>query len=331
MISVIVPSYNVAPYLQRCIDSLIGQTYSDLEIILVDDGSTDDTGKLCDRIAQSDSRIKVVHKENGGLSDARNAGIDIATGAFYSFIDGDDFIEPDTYEVMMKEMNDPLVSMVAGGFIVTDVQGNTRVSMSPERQYLTKEEAFMDLLGGKNYITQSSCNKLFRSSLFEKIRYKKGILNEDMEILPRLLDVSNRVVLLNKAVYHYIKKPGSITTADYSMERYRAIEIERDIYLMCRNKYPKLEPYASYYELKSLYGMLCNLTESGNRKDFKVQEFKLRCIILTVLIRCHKWQEIKSLYGNEMKEYGLVTLLGAKNVKRLVQLKQKIKKNGNKD
>lgn len=331
MISVIVPSYNVAPYLQRCVDTLIDQTYSDLEIILVDDGSTDDTGKLCDRIAEGDSRIKVIHKENGGLSDARNAGIDIATGAFYSFIDGDDFIEPDTYEVMMKEMNDPLVSMVAGGFIVTDVQGNTRISMSPERQYLTKEEAFMDLLGGENYITQSSCNKLFRSSLFEKVRYKEGILNEDMEILPRLLDVSNRVVLLNKAIYHYIKKPGSITTADYSMERYRAIEIERDIYLMCRNKYPKLEPYASYYELKSLYEMLRNLTESGNRKDFKAQEFKLRCIILTVLIRCHKWQEIKSLYGNKMKEYGLVTLLGAQNVKRLVHLKQKIKKNGNKD
>ena len=314
MISVIVPSYNVAPYLERCVNSLAGQTYPDLEIILVDDGSTDDTGKLCDKIADSDSRIKVIHKENGGLSDARNAGIDVATGEFYSFIDGDDFIEPDTYEVMMKEMNDPQVSIVAGGFIVTDVQGNTRISMSPERQYLTKEEAFMDLLGGKNYITQSSCNKLFRSSLFEKIRYKKGILNEDMEILPRLLDVSNDVVLLNKAVYHYIKKPGSITTADYSMERYRAIEVERDIYLLCKNKYPKLQPYASFYELRSLYEMLCNLVGCANHKDFKLQELIIRFKIVSVVIRCKRWREISNIHKEEMKTYFLNALIEIKNI-----------------
>ena len=328
MISIIVPSYNVAPYLQRCVDSLTGQTYLDLEIILVDDGSTDETGELCDRIAESDSRIKVIHKENGGLSDARNAGINIAAGEFYSFIDGDDFIEPDTYEVMLKEMKDPQVSMVAGGFIVTDVQGNTRISMSPERQYLTKEEAFMDLLGGKNYITQSSCNKLFRSSLFENIRYKKGILNEDMEILPRLLDVGNCVVLLNKPVYHYIKKPGSITTTGYSMERYRSIEIERDIYLMCRNKYPGLEPYASYYELKSLYEMLQNLMGCNNRKKFKIQELNIRRRILFVYFRCNKWKEIAEWHKNEMKIYFITTLVGQSNVERLVKLKRKAAKVG---
>ena len=325
MISVIVPSYNVAPYLQRCVDSLISQTYSNLEIILVDDGSTDDTGELCDKIAESDSRIKVIHKKNGGLSDARNAGIDIATGEFYSFIDGDDFIEPDTYEVMMKEMENSRVSIVAGGFIVTDVQGNNRISMSPERQYLTKEEAFMDLLGGENYITQSSCNKLFRSSLFEKIRYKKGILNEDMEILPRLLDVSNDVVLLNKAVYHYIKKPGSITTADYSMERYRAIEVERDIYLLCKNKYPKLQPYASFYELKSLYEMLCNLVGCANYKDFKLQELIIRFKIVSVVIRCKRWREISNIHKEEMKTYFFNALIGINNIDKLVKLKRKIK------
>lgn len=325
MISVIVPSYNVAPYLQRCVDSLISQTYSNLEIILVDDGSTDDTGELCDKIAESDSRIKVIHKKNGGLSDARNAGIDIATGEFYSFIDGDDFIEPDTYEVMMKEMENPRVSIAAGGFIVTDVQGNNRISMSPERQYLTKEEAFMDLLGGKNYITQSSCNKLFRSSLFEKIRYKKGILNEDMEILPRLLDVSDDVVLLNKAVYHYIKKPGSITTADYSMERYRAIEVERDIYLLCKNKYPQLQPYASFYELKSMYEMLCNLVGCANHKDFKLQELIIRFKIVSVVIRCKRWREISNIHKEEMKTYFLNALIGINNIDKLVKLKRKIK------
>lgn len=324
MISVIVPSYNVAPYLRRCVNSLIGQTYKDLEIILVNDGSVDSTGELCDELSGLDSRIRVIHKENGGLSDARNAGIDIARGDFYSFIDGDDFIEPDAYEIMAAEMKDPEVSIVSGGFFNTDIGGNTRIFVSPQRQYLTKEKAFMELFVGKNYITQSSCNKLFRSSLFEGIRYKKGIVNEDMEILPRLLDAGGNVVLLDKAVYHYIKKPGSITSSDYSMERYRAIEIEREIYLLCRRKYPRLKPYASIYELKSLYGMLNNLMECKNHKRFKLQELSIRWKMIAVWIRCNHWKEVRETYKDKMKIYFLTALAGATNLERLVHFRQRM-------
>lgn len=326
MISVIVPAYNVKPYIERCVNSLINQSYSNLEIILVDDGSTDGTGDMCDAIAQGDSRIKVIHKKNGGLSDARNAGLDCATGEFYSFIDGDDFIEPDTYERMIGEMKDVNVSIVAGGFIVTDIQGNEYISVSPKRQYLTKEEAFMDLFVGENYIKQSSCNKLFRSELFRNIRYKKGILNEDMEIFPKLLDASNHVVLIDKAIYHYIKKAESITTANYSLERYKAIEIERDIYLMCKDKYPNLEPYASYYELKALHGMLCNLRNCYNYKDFKLQEWNIRRLIVCVYIRCNRWKAIRECYGNEMKTFFINAVLGIPNVEKLIQMKQKLMK-----
>lgn len=324
MISVIVPAYNVKPYIERCVNSLVNQSYSNLEIILVDDGSTDGTGDMCDAIAKSDSRIKVIHKKNGGLSDARNAGIECATGEFYSFIDGDDFIELDTYERMLAEMEDENVSIVAGGFIVTDMQGNEYISVSPKRQYLTKEEAFMDLFAGENYIKQSSCNKLFRSELFRNIRYRKGILNEDMEILPKLLDACNHVVLIDKAIYHYIKKAESITTAKYSLERYKAIEIERDIYLMCKDKYPDLEPYASYYELKALHGMLCNLHNCSNRKDFKLQEWNIRRLMICVYARCNKWKTIRELYGREMKIFLINAMIGIPNVERLVRIKQKL-------
>lgn len=316
MISVIVPSYNVEPYLARCVQSLVSQTYKDLEIILVNDGSADGTGELCDRLAEKDPRIRVIHKENGGLSDARNAGIAIAKGEFYSFIDGDDFIETDTYESMIAEMTDPKVSIVAGGFFVTDMEGRTTVSVSPKRQYLTKEEAFMDLFG-RSYITQSSCNKLFRSSLFAEVRYKKGILNEDQEILPRLLDVGDHVVLLNKPVYHYIKKPGSITSSDYSMERYKAIEIEKNIYRMCRDKYPKLKPWAGYYELKSLYGMLRNLEQCSNRDDFKIQELNIRRKILYTAFRCIWWKEVMDVYGNEVKAYFVNAVVGMIHIRKL--------------
>ena len=323
MISVIVPSYNIEPYLERCVDSLVNQTYRDLEIILVDDGSTDGTGKLCDRLTQRDPRIKAVHKENGGLSDARNAGIDCANGEFYSFIDGDDFIEPDTYEAMIAEMEDPQVSIVAGGFIVTDFQGNTNISACPERRCLSKEEAFMDMFG-KCEISVSSCNKLFRSRLFENIRYKKGIVNEDMEILPRLLDVSNCVVILDKAIYHYIKRQGNITSAGYSTERYKTIETVRNIYFMCKAKYPKLQPYASIYELQLLYRMLVNLTQDCNRKKYKMQEFSLRRKIIAVSFRSSRWKEIRDAYGSEMITYVVRALIGIRTLSVCVAIKQKL-------
>ena len=118
-ISVIVPCYNVTDYLGRCVDSIVNQTYRELEIILVDDGSSDTTGELCDRLAMADSRIKVVHKENGGLSDARNAGIDVAQGDFYAFVDGDDYLEADTYEAMILEMKDSNVSLLSASDIIS--------------------------------------------------------------------------------------------------------------------------------------------------------------------------------------------------------------------
>ena len=324
MISVIVPSYNVEPYLERCVASIVGQTYKELEVILVDDGSTDGTGALCDQLALDDQRIRVVHKENGGLSDARNAGIDIAEGDFLSFIDGDDFIEPDTYECMINEIKNPKVSIVADGFAYVSIDGKVTFSVSPRRQCLTKEEAFKDVFSGRGYLTQSSCNKLFRRSLFERIRYKKGIINEDMEILPRLLDISENIIVLDKVIYNYVIKPGSITTSSYSMKRYQAIKIEEEIYRMCKVKYPDLKSYASYYELISLYGMLCNLLGCDNRKEYKTQEFNIRLKIIFVFIRCNKWRVLREEFGNEMNACFLNSLLGEYGTKKLVKMKHKM-------
>lgn len=309
-ISVIVPCYNVAPYIERCVASLIRQTYQNLEIILVNDGSTDNTREICERLKETDSRIKVVQKENGGLSDARNVGIEAAAGEFYSFIDGDDFIESDTYEALIAEMKDSSVSMVAGGFIVTDIQGNKTVSVCPKRMYLSKEEAFVDLFGRKRYISQSSCNKLFRKELFQNIRYKKGIFNEDMEILPRLLDVSDHVVILNKPIYHYIKKPGSITSSEYSMKRFEATKIEEDIVRLCKEKYKKLIPYATFYELDCYHGMLQNLRECSNRSEFKKQEKIIKFKIFRTAIICCQWRAIRKLYFESIKEIVLSVLFG---------------------
>lgn len=327
MISIIVPAYNISDYIERCVESLVNQTYRDIEIILVDDGSTDSTGEVCDKLGNRDDRIRVIHKSNGGLSDARNAGIDIAKGEYIAFVDGDDYVELDAYEKMVSHMDED-VSFVVGGYVITGIHGDESRLVSPKVLKMTKEEAFFNLFIGEGYISQSSWNKLFRRELFLDNRFKYGIFNEDMEILPRLIDKSDKIVVIDSIMYHYIKKEGSITTSKFSRKRYEAHRVEQDIYRFCKTKYPNLEPYAAYYEAKSLFGMLCNLVSSVNRKEFVWEEIYLRFITEFSLVRCMNRNEIKQDYGAEIKNMMIVSAVGETMIKRLSEVKRKLVKNG---
>lgn len=320
-ISVIIPCYNVAPYLSRCVDSILNQTYHNLEVILVDDGSTDETGILCDKLLLIDERIKVVHKLNGGLSDARNAGIDVATGDFLAFVDGDDYLELNAYELMVAEMQNPDVSLVSAGILGEDVNGNKSALISEQYQCLTKEEALINLLGSKRTIGQSSCNKLFRRELFENLRYKKGIINEDMEILPKILDVCQKVVLLNVPVYHYIKRRGSITELQFSLWKYQSVQIADDTLLFCKEKYPSLVPYAYYYRIDSLNKMYEEIVNSVNRKDFLWQEIVLRIKICGGYCRYITNKVVRKLYGQNLKNIMIRAFWGIEFTDKLVKFK----------
>lgn len=324
IISVIVPCYNVEKYLERCVNSILTQTYYDLEIILVNDGSTDKTGEICEKFAEIDSRVKVVHKTNGGLSDARNAGIDIAKGEFCAFVDGDDYVEPDAYETMVFEMRNPNVSLVSAGIFAEDVEGNKSISMSAEYLILDKREAFINLLGTVRSIGHSSCNKLFRMKLFNGLRYKKGIINEDMEILPKILDACDHVVLLNKPVYHYIKRAGSITEAEFSAWKYQSINIPFGVLSLCKAKYSELVPYANYYVMDSLFKLLEELTGSKNRKVFLRQELVLRVKIMKAFFECMKSKDTISECWEKAKNMMIVASLGTNLTKKLVNIKHGI-------
>lgn len=323
MISVIVPAYNVKLYLERCMDSIIHQTYRALEIILVDDGSTDGTGKLCDEIAQTDSRILVIHKENGGLADARNAGLDIASGTFVSFIDSDDYIEANMYESMIAEMRDTSVSIVEAGMIVTDTEGNDSLQVSDRRLYLTREEALLNLLA-YGILLSSNANKLFRISLFDKLRYKKGIHYEDTEIIPKLIHECDHVVILNQAFYHYVLRNGSIMRSDFSMKDYQSLIAYKTASEICRINYPKVYPYACYYELSELYEAQVRLANSSNRRTLKKQAFALRRDIAADILRCLHWKEIRSKYKREMLIYTSSVLVGYQFTYRLMMIKQRM-------
>ncbi len=322
LISVIVPAYNVKPYLERCINSIINQTYQELEIILVDDGSTDDTGVLCDAIAERDKRIVVLHKENGGLSDARNAGLEVAAGEFISFIDADDYIELDMYEQMIEEMEDETVSLVAVGFIVTNADGKENVLAAEQKRKMTKEEALMDIFEGGE-LFPSSVNKLFRRDLFNKLCFVKGIINEDTEIIPKIIDACNHVLVMDKAAYHYILRKGSITQSDFSVKEYDSLMVYDSGMQICSEKYPDLLPYACYYRLKELYETWVRLVNSSNYRKLRKQAFLLRIKIAKETARCVKWRQIRFKYSRELLIYMLSVVLGYRLIFRLMMMKQK--------
>lgn len=237
LISIVVPVYNVEKHLRKCVNSIVKQTYSNLEILLIDDGSTDKSGIICDELAGTDSRIKVYHKENGGLSSARNYGIDKTKGEFVGFIDSDDYIDSDMYQHLLSLIIDynADISMcrnadVYNGRILPDnIQKTTIVADS---------EKAIDLVLKGELASVSAVNKLYHRSLFEKLRYPEGKTLEDAFVIVEILDACNRVVISTEKKYFYVHRGESITTQKYSSKNLDAIEAYKKNYNIIKEKYP---------------------------------------------------------------------------------------------
>lgn len=211
LISVIVPVYNIKrEYLERCITSICNQTYKNLEILLVDDGSTDGSGAVCDEFAKKDERIRVFHKENGGSSSARNLGIENATGEYLGFIDSDDFIEPDMYELLAEAIQKHQVKMAQISRDEIDEEGNKLpdICEPPKNELLISTEKMMEELlmhrGDCSY-----CTRITHKSLFEDKKFPEGILNEDFYLLVHMLMDIKELVILPKQCYHVFYRVGS--------------------------------------------------------------------------------------------------------------------------
>lgn len=212
LISVIVPIYNVVEWLPRCINSIRKQTYRNIEIILVNDGSTDNSGAMAEKFALEDKRIRVFHKENGGSSSARNLGISHAKGEYIGFIDSDDFIEPEMYERLLSVVLQENLLMAQISRDEIDEQGNRLpdVCIPPEKPELWDCGHFMrELLLHKGDC--SFCTKLTHASLFQKERFPEGELNEDFRLLIRLLPKIPAVAILPEQDYHVFYRYGSNT------------------------------------------------------------------------------------------------------------------------
>ena len=301
MVTVIVPVYNVIDYLDRALESIVNQTHDDLEIILVDDGSTDGSGARCDEWAKKDSRIKVIHKKNGGLSSARNAGLDIAAGDFISFPDSDDYIDKDYFEKMLAEMDDPEVTMVCCGMIATSITGEETIQSSEKRIVFSKEGALEDIFRYRLNVRPSACNKLYRATLFKNRRFNENVVQEDTESMPRIIDSGGKVAVINDTFYHYIKRADSISTkSKFDMRSYRFLECFSEYEKMCHDKYPRLYPIFLFYAMKGTFGMLLSLVKSEDSGKYWTKELRLRVGVIGYYFKARKFDENVSEHGHDM-------------------------------
>lgn len=240
LISIVVPIYNVEQYLQKCVDSLINQTYKNLEIILVDDGSPDNCPKICDEYAKQDSRIKVIHKENGGLSDARNAGMNIATGEYISFIDSDDWIKSEMIEDMYNRMIEDNSDLVSSGVLWADEDGvEIRNATVSENCVLNTEQAMTELINdGK--LKQHVWNKLYKADLIKNIPFDKGKYHEDVFWSYKVIGEAERISIEKNSYYFYVQRSESIMGEKYSAKRLDALDAMELRCEYIKEKFPNL-------------------------------------------------------------------------------------------
>ena len=237
LISVIVPVYNVEKYLNRCVDSIINQTYKNLEIILVDDGSPDNCGKICDEYAKKDKRIKVIHKENGGQSDARNKGIEIAKGKYVGFVDSDDWIDKNMYEILYKNITKYNCDLSTCNFIRT-YQKNSREGNNEENifEIYTQDEYIKKFFKiGTQECVYYPWNKLYKKKLLERNQYPVGLTSEDVEGTFKYLLKCKQIVTTKVIAYNYFYNNESTTKSKFSNKDLELLTIWDNVVLLAKD------------------------------------------------------------------------------------------------
>lgn len=305
LISVIVPIYNVEKYIDKCIGSIVNQKYKNLEIILVDDGSTDNCPTLCDEWSKRDSRIVVIHKENGGLSDARNAGMDIMSGEYVSFVDGDDYVNERYIEVLYN-------NLVKYGADVS------QVSFNKEEVYSENEirvEALDASVACKNfYISKmpqmmiSSCAKLFKTDLISNQRFPKGRNFEDQFFTPRVVYFSHKIVMSNERLYNYINRQDSITHIPFNAKKIEDILwVMKDNFKFFLNHNAYNMAAIFYFHRKKLISKLNIEAEEENLHNEVPKKYKQRLVISKIKYFIYMpYREKKSVIYSLLVKIGLI-------------------------
>jgi len=234
-ISLIIAAYNVENYIEKCLKSIISQTHKDLEIVVVNDGSTDNTLNLIKNYAEIDNRIIIIDKPNGGLSSARNAGLDLVTGDYIGFIDGDDYIKEEMYERLHKLCIGSQCDIAVCGYI-RKYSNREVLSNTQKLVHYSSQQALEELISSKN-IHDYAWDKLYKKELFEDIRYPIGKMYEDVFTTYKLFFKANKVVYIDDPLYYYIQRDGSILRKGFSDKQFDQLEALEEIKMFFREKH----------------------------------------------------------------------------------------------
>lgn len=300
LVSVIVPIYKVEDYLDECVKSIVGQTYKNIEIILVDDGSPDHCPQKCDEWVKKDLRIRVVHKQNGGLSSARNAGLDVAKGEYIAFVDSDDFITLDYVEVMYNRIcNDKSVGIVSG-MIYRYTNGQTtpfNQTWNITNERITSSDKFR-ISSINQTISYTVWNKIFRTSLLSKVRFREGKTNEDTlfmyDLGNAMVDADYSMVEVPHYVYYYRYREDSICTSTKRPLTLDIIQNLKDMMDDCKGKDNTLWKAIYLKYTKSIYGFLDSLLLNDIWRPlyFKSYQKELRKIRFSYIISNYKPNDV---------------------------------------
>lgn len=267
-VSIIVPVYRVENYLDKCVTSLINQTLKDIEIILVDDGSPDNCGKICDEYAEKDGRVKIIHKQNEGLSEARNVGIMAAKSPYIGFVDSDDYVAEDMYEILYSNLikNDAEVSICG----LYDCYSNKKVSQFAGDEFLIldSKQALKTALEGVKF-SVNAVNKLYKKELFSEVKFPKGKLSEDAFTIPQILSKASKVVFDSVPKYYYMHRGESITTSSFKRQDFNVVEAYKKNLEFVRNNFKDLIKQAEFRLLWSYTYVFDKMILSENFKDIE--------------------------------------------------------------
>lgn len=272
LISIVIPIYKVEKYIRKCVDSVRRQTYSNIEIVLVDDGSPDMCPIICDELAEQDSRIKVIHKANGGLSDARNVGIGASKGDYIGFVDSDDYIDCQMYEMLYKAISSGEFEMAICNYSLRNEQGEILedIRESPIcTEELSSTDALykLDMFKANYWYYVTAVNKLYKRELFDKVMFPVGKIHEDEYTVHYFFDNCTSIISIDNILYYYIRHDGSIMTSSFSEKKLDILGALWDRYKFFERK--NLFSLA-FPTLIGLYGLVINyMKQEGTIQYYK--------------------------------------------------------------
>ena len=323
-ISIVVPIYNVEKYLNKCIESIVNQTYSNLEILLIDDGSTDGSKEICDLWEKKDERIKVIHKENGGLSDARNKGIQLCRGKYISFIDSDDFISEYYIEYLFELLIKNGADIACCGLrtvLENMVFAKTKYrkkGLDKRSIIFNKKEGLEEMLYSKYYNTSANL-KLYKIELFKEILFPKGKIFEDMFTIYKVLVKANKIVYGFEKLYYYLIRETSITGSVDPSKRLVVIDAEHEILNYVKYNMPEVIPAVEFKILESSINSLVkyNLTIKSKKERLEIEnlwkdikKYRVSTILNKKSRKKYKFLAITSFLGKNIlkKVYNLISI-----------------------